>query len=76
MTTGKTRAMRGSLHCAMDDDAALPPVEMTHILGEAKGLGEDDYWPVGGFVLDGLEGFVGLIEGEDLDLRLDVDFGG
>ncbi len=38
--------------------------------------GEDDYGSVGGFVFYGLQGIVGLIEGEDLDLRLDVDFGG
>jgi hypothetical protein len=27
-------------------------------------------------VLDGLEGFIGVVEGEDLDLGLDADFGG
>ena len=39
-------------------------------------LGEDDCGAVGGFVFYGLQGFVGLVEGEDLDLRLDVYFGG
>jgi hypothetical protein len=36
-----------------------------------------DYYDgaVGGFVFYGLEGFVGLVEGEDVDLRFDVDFG-
>src|ERR1700679_2289937 len=38
-------------------------------------LGEDDAGAVGGFVLDGLEGFVGLVEGEYLDLGFDIDFG-
>jgi hypothetical protein len=39
-------------------------------------LGEDDAGALGGFVFYGLQGFVGLVEGEDLDLRLDSDFGG
>ena len=39
-------------------------------------LRDDDDGAVGGFVFYGVESFVGLVEGEDLDLGLDVDFGG
>ena len=57
----------------MGHPAAIPPLRsgMTN-----KGLGEDDAGAVGGFVFDGLQGFVGLVEREDPDLRLDADFGG
>jgi hypothetical protein len=37
---------------------------------------DDDAGAVGGLVLDGLESFVGVVEGEDLDLGLDADFAG
>jgi hypothetical protein len=39
-------------------------------------LREDDAGAVGGFVFYGLQGFVGLGEGEGLDLGFYVDFGG
>src|ERR1700722_8286118 len=44
--------------------------------GKADALREDDAGAVGGFVFYGLQGFVGLVEGEGLDLGFDVDFGG
>jgi hypothetical protein len=37
---------------------------------------DDDTGAVGGFVFDGVEGFVGVVEGEELDLRLDADLAG
>src|SRR5271154_304533 len=39
-------------------------------------LREDDDGAVGGFVFDGVEGVVGLVEGEDLDLGFDTDLAG
>src|ERR1700728_2671635 len=41
-----------------------------------RSLGKDDARSVGGFVLYRLQGLVGLIEREDLDLGLDADFAG
>ena len=39
-------------------------------------LRDDDAGAVGGFVFDGLQGVVGAVEGEDLDLRVNGDLGG
>ena len=39
-------------------------------------LGDDDDGALAGFVFDGLEGFVGLVEGEDLHFGVDADFAG
>src|SRR3984885_1895086 len=45
-------------------------------IGAGRSLGKDDARSVGGFVFYRLQGLVGLIEREDLDLGLDADFAG
>jgi hypothetical protein len=59
---------------------SIAPAEMTHIRIERKKkrkeLGKDDARAVGGFVFYSLEGFVGVVEGECLDLGFDAYFGG
>ena len=65
--------------CGREADFSTSPFDFAQGSGrnDVSSLGrEDDAGAVGGFVFYGLEGFVGLVEGEDVDLRFDSDFGG